>query len=576
MSDKIRLFLAIFSVIIIITLKFIGIYYPEARLWGINQLSYFSIQFSLMYLAIIIFLILLLSYIHRLKIVDSLINSLLRITESIPRYIWFLLVSISLIVLFYIFRDSAYILGDGRLRLNELGVQGFERLKNTAAGEPLEYLIRDISYKYIFRPMGFDILDSFRFWSYLCGLVYFWTAWFITRRLQLSKMSSSVLFVYLLGWGGLLFFFGYVEYYSIAIAAIMLFFYFAINYFYTGEKLILLTVVFIIGYYLHNLTIVLLPSLGYLLLIEYRKNRQKSIALLITTLTLIAVWTVNTFSYKQSGAFLLPYSNTEPGYLLWSKDHIVDILNELFLICPVFLILIPIQRYRNPDDTKHNQIVLFSRLSAIAGIIALLLIDPHLGMARDWDLYALPLIGLHLALFIGVDWSKQNRIIKSSLIVIPIAFTFIWILLNSNEARSISRFKDIIKLDESRSRYGYELLGSYYYDNEQWYQAEQACYQSIKRQPHFRSYLVLAYSQVKQGNNIGAENNLKKALELKPGNFEAIRNLGQLYFITGKYYKAKHYFDIYRKTPRFRNDPEMIEMVNKLNRIINNDDKSGD
>ncbi|MCD6162825.1 MAG: hypothetical protein J7K40_10480 [candidate division Zixibacteria bacterium] len=576
MSDKIKLFLAAFSILIVIALKFIGIFYPEARLWGINQLSYFSIQFSILYLAVIIILIFLLSYAHKLKTVDSLINSFLRIADNIPRYIWYILISAVLIIIFYIFNDSAHLLGDSSLRLKELGVHGFARLKDTAAGEPLEFLIRDISYKYIFKPLGFDVLDSFRFWSYSCGLVYFWVAWLIARRLKLPKMNSSILFAYLIGWGGLMIFFGYIEYYSIAAAAIMLFFYFAITYFYTGKKLILLAAVFIIGYYLHNLTIFLLPSLCYLLLIEYRKNRQKPTIVLITTLTLIAVWAVNTFSYKQSGAFLLPYSNTEPGYLLWSKDHIVDILNELFLICPVFLILIPIQKFRNSGDCKHNQIALFSRLSAIAGIIALLLIDPQLNMARDWDLFALPLIGLHFALFIGVDWSKQNRIIKSSLVVIPIALTFLWVLLNSDEARSVSRFKDIIKLDESRSRYGYELLSTYYYQKKQWYQAEQACYQSLRRQPHFRSYLFLAYSQMKQGNQIGAEINLKKALELKPGNIEAIRNLGQLYFIIGKYDKAKHYFDIYRKTPRFRNDPEMIEMVNKLDRIINSKNSEGD
>jgi hypothetical protein len=461
------------------------------------------------------------------------------------------------VILFHVWHDATNLLGDSNLRIFSL-----DRYSLIPVFEPLDYILHRFSYDYIFKPLGFSKLECYRYLSYLAGLIYIYLAWLFARKLAKQGIDFSLTFAYLLGWGGIMMFFGYAENYAFAANAVLLFFYFAIDCFRESCKPLLLLVLFLLAFFFHNLSIFLLPSLIYLFLIKGKKLGSGFIPGLIISLLIILIWAITQYTKSKGGMFILPESSSEPGYLLWSAAHLLDILNEILLISPMFIVLLLFQA-RNSKKREYQRQVFFW-LSAISAILINIFIDPKLGAARDWDLFSVPLLAFHLALLIGIDWTKHNRIFKTSVAVLSMAFTLGWVWLNADETRAVSRYQDILILDKERSLYGYETLGSYFYKQKDWLKAEQVFSKSIYISPHFRHYLFLAAAQEKMQKYQDAEKNYKKALELQPGQPQVLRNLGLFYFDTRRLKEAKFYLDQYRKTSMGRVDEYVDDIYRRL------------
>jgi tetratricopeptide (TPR) repeat protein len=349
------------------------------------------------------------------------------------------------------------------------------------------------------------------------------------------------------GWAGVMVFFGYVENYALASVILLFFFNYSIEYIHSGKKLTLVVGLFLLAFFMHNLIIFLLPSLMYILITRFKKNRNGSIWGMFVSIIPVFIWIVISYAEKEGSAFLLPNSSSEPGYLLWSGSHLLDILNELLLVSPVFIVLLFIQRIKYKKKKLHLRV--FFWLSALASLVVLLFLDPKLGMARDWDLFAMPLLGFHMALFISADWQKAGKLVKSAVVVVSIAFSVIWVLLNSDEEHSIERYKNIINLESERRCYGYEVLGEYYRKQDNLVEAEQAYSLAIQSKPHYRCYLWLGYIQRQLDKDEQAEQNFMKVLELMPNQPNALDNLGRLYFKMGRWKEAWYYLNQYIQTP---------------------------
>ncbi|HBC47778.1 MAG TPA: hypothetical protein DCZ43_12085, partial [candidate division Zixibacteria bacterium] len=383
------------------------IFHPQ-RLWGIDHLSYFPAIWSLIYIAVLIILSILIFGKIRITALINIKSGISIWWKQVPQWLRLILAAIIALIVFWLLRDRTKLLGDSFLRIGELGDKGLDRLLNTSAAEPLDYIIHYAIYKYICLPLSLSSTFCYELVSYLAGLIYLWAAWSIARQLKSEKINFWLTFFYLLGWGGVFMFFGYAEEYGLAASALILFTSFVIRYISKGKNIITVSIVFIIGFFLHNLLLILLPSILYMLFIEYKSNRKKAITILAGTVIPVLIWLVISYAKKESGAFLLPSSGTEPGYMLWSSAHIIDIINELFLICPAILVMLLLQQRGKSPTVKSNRLRLVFGLAALSGLVVLVFVDPQLGMARDCDLYALPLLSLNIALFLGVDWSKAS------------------------------------------------------------------------------------------------------------------------------------------------------------------------
>ena len=249
----------------------------------------------------------------------------------------------------------------------------------------------------------------------------------------------------------------------------------------------------------------------------------------------------------------------------------MDVLNELFLISPAFLILIWVQHTK--FNKKELQIRIFFWLAAISSLMLLFFLDPKLGMPRDWDLFTIPLLGFHVAVLLGIDWKKVGKFVKSAVAIVSIFSTAVWVLINNDEAKAIKRYENIVCLDVEHSQFGYEQLALYFRKQQRWEETEQAYYESIKIKPHYRTCFNLGYIQYTFGKVVEAERHLKMALELEPRFNSAKKYLGLLYFKTGHFAHANEYINQYLKTPEGVNDSDVRAISQKLDQLLNKNGK---
>jgi len=296
---------------------------------------------------------------------------------------------------------------------------------------------------------------------------------------------------------------------------------------------------------MHNATIVYLPAIVYLIVIKSDKLGVRRLLTPGIMVLAVIAWISIGIVHRQSAGLLLTGNLSEPGYTIFSSAHLGDIINELFLISPTFLSLIWLLNWRGKGNFRLVRN--YFGLAIIGGLMFLFLADPVLGMGRDWDLFALPLLGLHIGLLAGIDWERVDVRIKAAMLILLLFSTGSWIGVNSRESLSVERYKNIAGLDTARSRYAYERLGTYLLLNKNWERAEEVYRLSLKKEPHYRTYLGLAYVQAQSGKSDSAEFNYEKALELNPDQALALYSLCQAYIREGDIIRARDLFERLRR-----------------------------
>jgi len=103
-------------------------------------------------------------------------------------------------------------------------------------------------------------------------------------------------------------------------------------------------------------------------------------------------------------------NQTESGYSIFSYDHLIDIINQSLLLSPLLLVYIVFFKAK-ALFTNDKIETLFLAISSIGGLIFLLFVDPKLGMARDWDLFALTLYPVTLFVILKNKTALLNKII---------------------------------------------------------------------------------------------------------------------------------------------------------------------
>jgi hypothetical protein len=101
----------------------------------------------------------------------------------------------------------------------------------------------------------------------------------------------------------------------------------------------------------------------------------------------------------------------------------------------------------------------------------LFLFKSEIGMARDWDLFTMSMLGLvPLALLIVNRFFRATkmRLPAASFTVPAVAIyavlTVAWVGINSSPTRSAVRFEHILEYDRTHAAYAYENLAIFYHD----------------------------------------------------------------------------------------------------------------
>lgn len=491
---------------------------PIASLWGFNHLRYFP-QYGLVLYAVLLALALLPASASRLRLLFDRIS---RRIGNMPPVGRVLAVAGLSAVVFYILRVHVHSLGDGYQRIYQIE-QGYAYFHS----EPLDFFLHAVLYRAL---MLFGITSgelTYTTFSIVAGTAFVTTVSLF--RFPRGR-DSSLLKLLLIFFGGSQFFFGYVESYSLVYIFSVLYLLFAARFLVANEGLPAASVMLALAMLSHITAVIFLPSFLYLIYhsLKYCRPRQFSTTYLPTIIgvspfvAIVAqeIWlrvTVSEYIPSVSGGILPLYSAAE--YSILSQSHLFDIVNQFLLVCPAALILLVhlfVQKCRN-NRTKGLKPFVYS--TAFFSLLMLLVVDPKLGFARDWDLLAAPAatVGLGIVLLAvlydgKVRWGDYTRFV---LISFGVFFFSSWVLTNATTSRQLARAEELLTLSDKGLGYSTELLAHYYRftakDNEKALQLLQRV-SGIARNP--RVYSKIAKIQLELEDDKEALKSIFAGLEL--------------------------------------------------------------
>lgn len=322
------------------------------------------------------------------------------------------------------------------------------------------------------------------FWliAAVCGAVY---VYILLRGVSAvaDDVLEAVMFVGLmLGLGGIVLFFGYVEYYAPLFVATLAYAVALHRATARGESLVRPALLLVLCIAFHFLALFYIPAFLLAVYLRRRKGETEGVSsaayfrMVLAGLIVFSgiVSAVVLLGLEPLYASLIPFSmqSWTGTYTMFSSYHLLDLLNEIVLVAAIptaLLIGLSITgRLRYPAHTAPAQVFLVFALSLVMLAVVHF---PFYGMARDWDIYA-PL-GIATAFYLftvlrSVRFDTASRRYLAGLIVFwSLVFQVLWLSANIHEASALRRYTDILQLDEEHvhpdfAQYGYLNLKKYY------------------------------------------------------------------------------------------------------------------
>ncbi len=520
-------------------------FFPEYRVWGINLWAYFPTFVPLVLFgvgAVIPFAI-------------RWIPGREQISKENRKYVW-LVLGLTLLfgLAFYFLRARTHFLGDGYTVLSLLAQEN-PLVKTRELGEALAHIWMKSGVGGGGRNAA---LLSFQIISISSGALFLFVTAAASRRL-FERTAERLLFWLGLASGGyMLLFFGYVENYSLLVLAVA-------TYALTGlvvargilnRWLILIPLAFAI--FFHVIAATLIPSAVYLLLANSRagdftarQSRAAKIAFTLAALA-VAIWVFHHFyttEYFFRFAFVPLFENrfTVEGYTLFSINHLADYANLLLLLLPGLPIVIAVLRLTPIKKTLKRREYRFLLILMASTLGAVFVLDPKLGMPRDWDLFSFA--GVPLAIF-GFYYLLDSRLtgrhnVKAASLAIALSVLSLLprAVGQAIPETSLAHFNSYLELDRVRTRNAGILLVDYYYDRNDTVAAENS--RAAWHDRRIDEPLVLQANRLLDaGHVIDAAAFYRRALSVNPVSPIAYTNLGECYLRLGQLDSARTMLEI--------------------------------
>ncbi len=458
-----------------------GFHFPDSRTWGFHHLSFFPSWLSVVFLIFSIACL-----IPRcLEFIGSRLVSLAKWIEH-PRWISrTALISILLLsgaLLFIVFAIPYSLLGDSYFIITEVFrdiTTGARKMffGHSLLGYPVYVWLPSL----IARTFHISqIQDIFIYYDAVFGMSYLMVVLYGAHKVADSTRSKLLLSILLLGLGGIVFFFGYVERYTgyfVTSAALLLSLFYSLH---AGKSPRLPAILFVTCLAFHYTAIAYLPGLALVYLLkkydaqhDVRIKRFVIFSWPIITLTASLLYIlIRIFEMHPFFAILIPFTSQEAEYTLLSWEHLVDVANEIFLVSGIAapLMIGTLIRTNIRNYFSDIYVLLFITIS-LCLFLVMFFSSPFFGLARDWDIHAV--LGLSVAMttfsLLRVRYSSTgvNNMVLGAIAGWSLIITSSWILVNINEDSAISRYRVLLKQDESllypdHALVGYENLRKYY------------------------------------------------------------------------------------------------------------------
>lgn len=501
-------------------------FFPEHRIWGVNWWAYFPGYVPFVLFAIGAVAPVVMRFLLR-RDESGIADDQASANGSSKYFIIVFCLTVLYALAFYLLRARTHFLGDGYQILSTLASDN-PGIRSTEQGETLVHLW----VKLLIGTNGeTSALMSHQIVSISAGVLLLIAVALVSKWLFDRTINRVLFWLGLASGGYMLLFFGYVEHYSLSVLSVAVY---SLMGLLVAKKKInrwLTLPVVILAIFFHILGVTLIPSAIYLLVSNSRlgnalaglNNKTK-----LLMVTIAAVILVSLFYYFYSTDYFFRFALvplfkdrfTVEGYTLFSSKHLLDYLNLLILLLPglplmvATLFFLPLRKIFRQREYRYLLVLLVSTLGAV------FILNPRLGMPRDWDLFSfsgVPLAAFSYYTLLSCRGKNQLRVIISILtILIGFLSLFPRVVGQVSADISLAHFNNyILRLDKVKSKGTWGLLSNYY---ERVGNREAAQRERERMKRHFpeREYVERAKALLKQARFAEAIDWCEKALKADP------------------------------------------------------------
>ena len=527
---------------------FVASFYPEYRVWGISWWAYFPLWVKLVLLSISL---------AAPTVIDRVIDRTLKDRDDVAPTTYRWLVGgfvVVMLALFYFLRARTHFLGDGYALLGQLASGGLIVKPHEFAATKSQQLI----YTLLGQPGESSALIAYQIVSIVCGIIFlalcYWLTSIITHRCVVRVFALMTLGTT----GSTLLFFGYVENYALFAVAVMLTVTWSVYILKNDNSALPIVFAVAFAFLCHILAVALIPAVAFLVMRNTRamnwlvrqsgKTKASIAAGIILIFALVFAFTYSTWVFFRL-AFLPLLRNqfTVDGYTLLSASHLLDFINLLLILCPALALLIisrvALRSVTSPDD---RPIWLALVLFLLPSLLLVFLLDPKLGMPRDWDLLSFAGIPLAIIIVAVICSYKYSRLIPKILgivVVLNILALFPRAVAVSNFSVSSAHAEQFAAFDPNRSGPLRFVLTDTFGNR-----GDTATVSRLKRQwqPDLRAdeLEVQAAQLMNADRREEALPLLRQLLELRPNTYGAWQHLGEYFFFANQYDSSLYYMKV--------------------------------
>ncbi|MGD8412720.1 MAG: hypothetical protein PVF33_00720, partial [Candidatus Latescibacterota bacterium] len=518
------------TVLLVLALVAVASFVPGLRLWGVNHLNYYPVSLRVLVLALLA--VTFLPPVNR-PAYRALIGASRAIKTGGSRVdLTLTLVAVASVLVFWSFRASTNLLGDGQLiaQSYEAAWDGHKRVIMRSAGAIVteERIAPGTLLAYYGAAKGItSVFDKGPVWAiklFICWMGAFFVYFFLgaMRKGPFSPEIRLWLMVLILFSSALQLFFGYIENYSVLMFIGVWYVVAGFLVFHGGVGLWVPIVVFVAACYSHIQAVLFAPSLIYLIVWKSMQTRRKQVARYAgPALTVGSIVAAVVAGFTSIGDYYLPMRGGKWFYGMFSPTHFLDMFNELLMLMPVFPLFAVMAWLNRKQATAGEKTGRgeatgwfattaewhFSILILVPCFLYLFLFKPEIGMARDWDLFTIVLLGLvPVALMILNRFFRETKMqAPAASFTVPavatcVALSVLWIGINASPTRSAQRFERILVYDKTHAAYAYENLAIFYHDRGMLDKATEIMEATCELSNNPRQWVRLGMYYEEQGN----------------------------------------------------------------------------
>lgn len=526
----------------LILVHLVGAFLPVTTAWGFNywNLAPLPVAVGLLLVALVLLVPPVSERVSRLF--GSLVSKVAAFLKNKNRYLTGLAGLAFAFALFYIFRSEAHVYGDGFTRLEGYAVKDGAIIYDKLFLEVGSIVLPHYVYRLLDYLFGLSPEHVYALVTSLGGMVGVWALYAISRLLAEKNLERWFIFLGTLTSGAVILFFGYIENYTWSTAMALWTLYWALKYVQGKSRFWPVLVFSLAAVFFHLVTTPIVAMALLTLAVRKADKKKQPLRPLVWKIGLIGAvgsfGVVLAFQYSDLPMVFTPLWPAENiPYWFLSSAHLVDFLNQIVLVAPlggiVALMIMTSTKYRVKAVTPEGAVI---SIAAAATLIASFWVDPEIGAIRDWDLISLfgfpfSLWGAYTVLNLKAASGVRPAWLFS--LVVVFAVTIVPNLAEKNNlAVAVNRVDTNLWADSH-----YQL--------------------DYKKANRCVSWGYILY--INTGEQERAVKYFLRNLKINPDSYQALANLGEIYYDRQRYDSA----NIYLKRV-LELDPDNTRYLDKL------------